>query len=60
MNIAQINNELFINGKKIEQPKSLFFNNTICQINNKIYINGKEFKRGKWRYSLKSIIHTIL
>ncbi len=57
--IYQINNEVYINGIKIEQPKSLFFNNCVCQINNKVYINGKEFKKSKWKYTIKSIFYTI-
>lgn len=59
MNITQINDRLFINGKEIEQPKSLFFKNTINTINNKIYINGKEFKNGKWKYTIKSVFYTL-
>jgi hypothetical protein len=57
--IYQINNKLIIDGKEIEKPKSIFFSNTICQIDNKIYINGKELKNGKWRYTLKSLFHSI-
>lgn len=57
--IVQKNNELWINGKKIEQPKSLFFKNCIIQVNGKTYINGKEFKKGKWKYTLKSIFYTL-
>ena len=45
--IVQKNNELWINGKKVEQPKSLFFKNCVIQSNNKTYINGKEFKKSK-------------
>lgn len=58
-NIYQINNELYINGVKIEQPKSLFFKNCVCRVNNKVYINGKEFKNGKWKYTIRSIINTL-
>lgn len=57
--IQQINNRLFIDGKEIIQPKSIFWHNTICQVNNKVYINGKELNNGKWKYTLKSIIYTI-
>lgn len=59
MNIMQINDRLFINGKEIEQPKSLFFKNTINIINNKIYINGKEKIKGKWKYTIKSVFYTL-
>ena len=59
MNIVQKDNELYINGKRVEQPKSLFFKNCICQVNDKTYINGKEFKKGKWKYTLKSIFNTL-
>lgn len=55
----QINDRLFINGKEIEQPKSLFFKNTITTINNKIYINGKEKIKGKWKYTIKSVFYTL-
>lgn len=57
--IVQKDKELWINGEKIEQPKSLFFKNTINTINNKIYINGKEFKNGKWKYTIKSVFYTL-
>ena len=57
--IVQKNNELWINGKKVEQPKSLFFKNCVCQVNGKTYINGKELKKGKWKYTLKSIFNTL-
>ena len=57
--IVQKDNELYINGEKVEQPKSLFFKNCICQVNDKTYINGKEFKKGKWRYTLRSIFNTL-
>lgn len=59
MNTMQINGRLFINGKEIELPKSLFFKNTINTINNKIYINSKEFKNGKWKYTIKSVFYTL-
>ena len=59
MTIEQKGNELWINGKKIEQPKSLFFKNCIIQSNNKTYINGKEFINGKWKYTLRSIFNTL-
>ena len=60
MNITQINDKLFINGKEIEQPKSLFFKNSISVINNnKIYINGKEKIKGKWKYTIKSVFYTL-
>lgn len=55
----QINDRLFINGKEIEQSKSLFFKNTITTINNKIYINGKEKIKGKWKYTIKSVFYTL-
>ena len=51
--------ELYINGEKIEMPKSTFFSNTIVQVNNKTYINGKELKTGKWKYTFKSLINSI-
>ncbi len=57
--IVQINNKLIINGKEVEQPKSLFFKNTVCQINDKVYINGKQLKDGKWRYTFKSLFFTL-
>ena len=59
MNIIQNGNKLWIDGKEIKQPKSLFFNNCVCQVNNKVYINGKEFKNGKWKYTIRSIINTL-
>jgi len=57
--IVQKDNELWINGKKVKQPKSLFFKNSVCQVNGKTYINGKEFKKGKWKYTLRSIFNTL-
>lgn len=54
-----MNGETYINGEKIEMPKSMFFKNTICQVNNKAYINGKEQKNGKWKYTIKSLFYTI-
>ena len=57
--IVQKDKELWINGEKIEQPKSLFFKNCICQVNGKLYINGKELKNGKWKYTLKSIFNSL-
>lgn len=57
--ITQINGKLFINGKEVKRPKSLFFQNCVVQVNNKAYINGKEFKNGKWRYTFKSIFNTL-
>lgn len=57
--IVQKDNELWINGVKVKQPKSLFFKNSVCQVNDKTYINGKEFKKGKWKYTLRSIFNTL-
>ena len=57
--IVQKGNELWVNGKKTEQPKSLFFKNCVSQVNDKTYINGKELKDGKWKYTLRSILHTL-
>lgn len=57
--IVQKNGNTYINGEKVEMPKSIFFNNTIVQNNNKTYLNGKELKNGKWKYTFKSIFNTI-
>jgi len=57
--ITQKNNKIFINGKEIEMPESMFFRNTMVHNNNKTYLNGKEFKNGKWRYTIKSLVNTI-
>ena len=57
--IVQKDKELWINGEKIEQPKSLFFKNCISQVNGKLYINGKAFKNGKCKYTLKSIFNSL-
>lgn len=40
MNVIQCNNKLFIDGKEVKQPKSVFFKNCFCTINNKMYVNG--------------------
>ena len=56
--VIQCNNKIYINGKEVEQPKSLFFNNQIC-MDGKVYINGKEYKKGKWRYTFKSLYRSI-
>ena len=58
--IVQKDNELWVNGKKVDQPKSLFFKNCVVQNNEKTYINGKEFKNGKWKYTIKSIFNTLI
>lgn len=34
INVLQIGNKIFINGKEIEKPKSLFFSNSVCMGNN--------------------------
>lgn len=57
--ITQINDELWINGEKIDVPKSLFFKNCFVQCNGKNYINGKEKKEGKWCYTLRSIWNSL-
>ena len=57
--ILQIDNKLWVDGKRVEKPKSLFFENCVVQSNNKIYINGKEFKKGKWKYTLRSLFNTL-
>ena len=59
MNVIQCNNKLFIDGKEVKQPKSVFFKNCICTVNNKIYVNGKEQIKGKWKYTVKSIFYTL-
>ena len=40
MNVIQQNNKLFIDGKEVKQPKSVFFKNCVCTVNNKMYVNG--------------------
>ena len=57
--VIQRNNELWINGEKVEQPKSLFFKNCIVTNNNRIYINGKEKINGVWKYTIRSIFATL-
>ena len=57
--MVQINNELWINGEKVNQPKSSFFKNCVVQVNGKVYINGKALINGKWKYTLKSVFHTL-
>lgn len=57
--ISQINGETYINGKKIDVPKSKLFGNSIVQTNNNLYINGREFKNGKWRLTLRAILNCL-
>lgn len=53
--IVQKDNELWINGKKIEQPKSLFLKNCVSQVNGKTYINNTKYfiRPNKSRFSRK-------
>ena len=57
--VQQINGKLYIDGKEVEQPKSIFSGNIMVQINDKVYINGKELINGKWKYTFRSLFHTI-
>ena len=59
--ITQVNDELWINGEKIDVPKSLFFKNCFVQCNGKNYINGKEWiaSKQKWCYTLKSLWNSL-
>ena len=59
--ITQINDELWINGEKIDIPKSLFFKNCFVQCNGENYINGKEWiaSKQKWCYTLKSLWNSL-
>ena len=57
--IIQKNGKTFIKGKEMPQVKSIFFKNTVVQINGHYYINGKELKKGKWKYTIKSVFYTL-
>lgn len=56
--IAQINGEVYIDGIKIDIPKTKG-GQSITQINNKLFINGYELVNGKWKRTLRALFHLI-
>lgn len=57
--IVQINNDVYVDGKKVEGVPGSANMLNICQVNDKLYVNGYKYVNGKWRRTIGSIFYHI-
>lgn len=65
MNITTYNNnsvvvigtQVWINGEKLPPVPTKGCKHCVTQINEKVYIDGYEFKKGKWKRTLRALLH---
>lgn len=57
--IAQVNGEVYINGKEIPPCPSKSKRTSSTIVGNKIYMNGYEFKGGVWKKTLAALLYNL-
>lgn len=57
--IVQINNDVYVDGKKVEGVPGRANSLSICQVNDKLYVNGYKYVDGKWKRTIGSIFYYI-
>lgn len=57
--VVSYDGSIMVNGQKVPEFVCMNKGNSITQIDNKVFINGYEYKNGRWRRTLKALIHLI-
>lgn len=59
MNVNIIGNKVFVNGSALPPIPSTKSSVNLLQVGNKLYVNGYEYRNGRWKRTLRAILHAL-
>ena len=59
MNVNIIGNKVFVNGSALPPIPGTKSSINLSQASNKLYVNGYEYRNGRWKRTLRAILHTL-
>lgn len=59
MNVNIIGNKVFVNGSPLPPIPGTKSSVSLSQVGNRLYVNGYEYRNGRWKRTLRAIIHVL-
>lgn len=59
MNVNIIGNKVFVNGFPLPPIPGAKSSVNLSQVGNRLYVNGYEYRNGRWKRTLRSILHAL-
>ena len=59
MNAKIIGNKVFVNGSPLPPIPGAKSSVNLSQVGNRLYVNGYEYRNGRWKRTLRAIIHAL-
>lgn len=60
MNVNIIGNKVFVNGSLLPPVPGAKSSVSLSQAGNRLYVNGYEYRNGRWKRTLRAILHALL
>ena len=54
-----IGNKVFVNGSLLPPIPGAKSSVSLSQVGNRLYVNGYEYRNGRWKRTLRAIIHAL-
>lgn len=59
MNVNIIGNKVFVNGSPLPPIPGAKSSVSLSQVGNRLYANGYEYRNGRWKRTLRAILHAL-
>lgn len=59
MNVNIIGNKVFVNGSPLPPIPGAKSSVSLSRVGNRLYVNGYEYRNGRWKRTLRAIIHAL-
>ena len=59
MNVNIIGNKVFVNGSLLPPVPDAKSSVSLSQVGNRLYVNGYEYRNGRWKRTLRAILHAL-
>lgn len=59
MNVNIIGNKVFVNGSLLSPVPGANSSVSLSQVGNRLYVNGYEYRNGRWKRTLRAILHAL-
>ena len=59
MNVNIIGNKVFVNGSLLPPVPGTKSSVSLSQVGNRLYVNGYEYRNGRWKRTLRAILHAL-
>lgn len=59
MSVSIIGNKVFVNGAALPPIPGAKSSVSLSQVGNRLYVNGYEYRNGRWKRTLRAIIHAL-